>query len=84
MLLPRSNSKPNKQVNQEYCLIEHVHMSKIKEVQNKEQNIQKIYLHLGSAPLGFLAVLELGVLSAGTFRLVACNESTRSHNYVYP
>ena len=41
MLLLQYNSKRNMQVNQEYCLSKHVHMSKNKAVQDKEQNIPR-------------------------------------------
>ena len=86
VLLPQSNGKPNMQVNQKSTVQLHMFIRlKLRQSKTRSRTFKgKSDLHLGSAPLlRCLAVLELGVLSAGTFRIFACNENTRSHNYVY-
>ena len=86
MLLPQSISKPNVQVNQKSTVKLNMFIClKLRQSKIRSRTFKgKSDLHLGSAPLlQCLAVLELGVLSAGTFRLFARNENTRSHNYAY-
>ena len=81
MLLPLSISKPNVQVNQKSTVKFNTFIClKLRQSKIRSRTFKgKSDLHLRSAPLlQCLAVLEPGVPSAGTFRLVARNESTRS------